>query len=71
MGVIRKELQEISDKYGDPRRTTIEPLEETTVLTAEDEAPVAEDTVLAFTWGGALKRMFPANVKKTPLPTLQ
>ncbi len=70
LAVIRKELLDLAEEYGNPRRTTIEKSQAIT-LEPEDEQPLPEDCVIAYTWGGQLKRMAPANVRKTPLPTLQ
>lgn len=67
LGVIRKEMLEIAEEYGDARRTTIEKPGETK-LEPEDEQPVPEEAVVAYTYGGALKRMYPANYRKAPLP---
>ena len=68
VNVIRKELAEIAEEYGDARRTT---LEDANAVTVElpDETPVAEEAVVAYTYGGQLKRMYPANYRKMPLPT--
>lgn len=68
VNVIRKELAEIAEEYGDARRTT---LEDANAATEElpDETPVAEEAVVAYTYGGQLKRMYPANYRKMPLPT--
>ena len=69
MNVIRKELQEIADEYGDERRTT---LEDTAAVVTElpEDVPVPEEAVVAFTRGGMLKRMYPAIYRKNPLPSL-
>jgi DNA gyrase subunit A len=69
VNVIRKEMLEIAEKYGDDRRTTLEDVNET-VVELPDEKPVAEEAVVAYTYGGQLKRMYPANYRKTPLPTV-
>ena len=68
LNVIRKELGEIADEYADPRRTT---LEDASASLAElpEEAPIAEEAIVAFTYGGQLKRMYPAMYRKNPLPT--
>ena len=68
MAVIAKEMQEIADRYADPRRTSIEAVNEVK-LEKQDEAPVSEETVAVYTRGGQLKRFSPAVLKKTPLPT--
>ncbi len=69
VNVIRKEMAEIAEKYGDDRRTSLE--DASRVITdLPEEKPVAETAVVAYTYGGQLKRMYPANYNKTPLPTL-
>lgn len=68
LNVIRRELMEIAEEYGDARRTTIEKPTDAP-LTPEDEKPVAEECVIAYTWGGTLKRMYAANYRKAPLPS--
>ena len=68
LAVIRKELQEIADEYADERRTTLEHPSSSPVEPL-DETPVPEEAVVAYTWGGYLKRMYPAIYRKTPLPT--
>ena len=70
LAVIKKELGEIAEEFGDERRTTIEEPSDVK-LEPEDIAPVAEEAVVAFTWGGQLKRMYPANYRKAPLPTYE
>ena len=59
MGLIKKEMREISDKHGDDRRTTLLATED--AITANPEEPLveAEDTVVLFTRGGQLRRMNP------------
>ena len=68
MTVIRSEMQEISDQYADPRRTTFEEPDDAPVEIPV-ETVLAEDTVICFTRGGYLKRMSPAQLKRMPLPT--
>ncbi len=70
LGLIRKELLEIADQFGDERRTTIEK-PSTSALEPEDEQPVPEECVVAFTHSGALKRMYPAHYAKSPLPQMR
>ena len=60
LGVIRKEIMEISDKYGDDRRTSIGFDEED--FTDEDLIP-NELTVIAMTKLGYIKRMTIDNFK--------
>ncbi len=67
LAVIAKELKEIAEEYGDPRRTSIEDADESPV--EEEEKNTPEETIVAFTGSGQLKRMNPAVYRKTPLPT--
>jgi DNA gyrase subunit A len=60
LGVIRKEIQMISDKYGDDRRTSIG-FDEFDI-SMEDMIP-NESTVIAMTKLGYIKRMTPDNFK--------
>ena len=60
LGVIRKEILEISDKYGDDRRTRIGFDEYD--ITTEDMIPHA-NTVIAATRMGYIKRMTPDNFR--------
>ena len=60
LGVIRQEIQMISDKYGDDRRTSIG-FDEFDI-SMEDMIP-NESTVIAMTKLGYIKRMTPDNFK--------
>ena len=60
LGVIRKEILEISDKYGDDRRTSIG--YDASDITAEDLIP-KKNTVIAMTNLGYIKRMKPDNFR--------
>ena len=66
--VIRKEMEAIAQKFADERRTTLE-LPEDTPVELPDNAPVPEDAVIVYTNGGYLKRVLPAFLKRTPLPS--
>lgn len=66
LGVIRSELAEIAQEYGDDRRTTLEAPSKTEAVLTQEPA-VAEEAVVAFTRAGYLKRMSPAQYRKTPL----
>ena len=68
--VIRKEMEAIAETFADERRTTLEALENAPVE-LPDNAPVPEDAVIIFTEGGYLKRVWPAQLKRTPLPTAE
>lgn len=68
--VIRKEMEAIADTFADDRRTTLE-MPEDAPVELPDNTPVPEDAVIAFTEGGYLKRLSPALLKRTPLPTVE
>ncbi len=68
MNVIRKELTEIAEEFGDARRTAFEEPGSAPVEPL-DETPVPEEAVVAYTYGGQLKRMYPPLYRKTPLPS--
>ena len=60
LGVIRKEIQEIADKYGDDRKTGIE-IDDADL---EDEDLISDDDVIiALTKKGYIKRMSPDNFR--------
>jgi len=70
IAVIREELQEISDKYGDERRTQIiaqDPQEE--ALIQASAVPVPEETIVVITRGGQLRRMSQRVYEKMELPS--
>jgi len=70
MAVIRDEMQSIADEYGDDRRTALEEMSAVPVeLPAEEVLP--EDVTIIYTQGGYLKRVSPALLKKTPLPSAE
>ena len=66
--VIRKEMELLAEQYADERRTTLEAPEDVPVE-LPDNTPVPEDAVVVFTENGYLKRIWPAQLKRTPLPT--
>ena len=68
--VIRREMEELAEQYGDERRTTLEAPEDVPV-DLPDSTPVPEDAVVVFTESGYLKRVSPAQLKRTPLPTAE
>ncbi|MBR2660894.1 MAG: DNA topoisomerase 4 subunit A [Clostridia bacterium] len=68
--VIRKEMEAIAEEFSDERRTTLETPDDAPVE-LPDNAPVPEDAVIVFTEGGYLKRVWPAQLKRTPLPTAE
>ena len=70
LGVIRTEMSDIAAEYADDRRTALQQQSETQDDVPE-EAPPAEDAVIIFTQGGYLKRVSPAQLKRTPLPAAE
>ena len=66
--VIRKEMEEIGEKFADPRRTTLE-TPDTDPVELPNSAPVPEDAAVIYTRGGYLKRIAPAALKRAPLPS--
>ena len=60
LGVIKKEIQEVSDKYGDDRRSRIEHVDHE--IATEDLIP-NRNTVIAMTSLGYIKRMSVDNFK--------
>ena len=66
--VIRKEMEAIAQEYADERRTTLE-LPEDAPVELPDNTPVPEDAVVIYTEGGYLKRVLPAFLKRSPLPS--
>ena len=66
--VIRKEMEALAEQYADERRTALEAPEDVPVE-LPDSTPVPEDAVVVFTESGYLKRILPAQLKRTPLPT--
>ena len=65
--VIRREMEALAEQYGDDRRTTLETPEDVP-LELPDNTPVPEASVVVFTENGYLKRILPAQLKRTPLP---
>ena len=60
LGVIKKEIQIIADKYGDDRRTSIE--RDVFDITTEDLIP-DENVIITMTHLGYIKRMAPDNFR--------
>ncbi len=69
MSVIKKELREIAEQYGDDRRTQIIAEEPESAAPIEEEAPPPEEAVVFLTRGGQLRRMAPRFYEKMDLPT--
>ncbi len=67
MGVIQSEMREIAEQFTDARRTTLVHPDD-----APDElpeiTPVAEDTCIVYTRAGYLRRISPAQLRRSPLP---
>lgn len=62
MAVIKKEIQEIRDRYADPRRTElVDSFEE---IAVEEEKAPADETVVIYTQAGFVKRMPPKAYEK-------
>ncbi len=66
--LLKKELQEISDKYADTRRTELIMAHEAIAAAPIDMTPEAEEAVVIFTRGGQLKRMHPRQYDKMEPP---
>ncbi len=69
LAVIKKELLEIGEKYGDERRTTI--AHESAAKEAEppSEETVPDEAVVVLTRSGLLRRYFPKNFEKLDAPS--
>ena len=67
LNVIRTEMQEIADQYADERRTALE-VPSGAPVEMPEEVPMAEDALICFTRSGYLKRISPAQLKRSPLP---
>lgn len=68
LAVIKKEVTEIADQYGDDRRTEIineDPRDQAPII---EEKPAAEDCVVFMTWQGQLRRMAPRLFDKLEAP---
>ena len=68
MNVIKKEMREIADTYGDARRTSIEKGEEEAEAEEEPEEIVPDDAVVCLTRAGLLRRYAPRTFEKLDLP---
>ena len=63
LAVIKKELLEISEQFGDDRRTELT-REMAVEAPVEEEKPVADEALIVLTRGGFLKRMLPRVYEK-------
>lgn len=64
LALIKKELLEVRDRYQDERRTALS-TQKVGQIVIEEEAPVAEETVVALTRNGFLRRLTPKNYEKS------
>ena len=68
MNVIKKELTEIAEKFGDDRRTTIEKAQEGAVEEEPVMEVIPEEAVVVLTRGGLVRRYAPRTYEKLELP---
>lgn len=69
VAVIREELQDIANRYGDARRTQLLRLnEEDQARLAVSEVPVPEETLVLVTRGGQIRRMSQRVYERMELP---
>ena len=68
LNVIKKELREIADQFGDERRTQLLREESDDTEPVEEDAPLPEEAVVFLTRGGQLRRMSPRNFEKLDMP---
>ena len=68
LAVIKKELKEIAEKYGDERRTTLAGAEEIKEFKPIEEKPLAEESAVVLTNDGLLRRYFLKNFEKMERP---
>ena len=70
IAVIKKEILEIRDRFGDDRRTQIIP-DDAGTLPEPDEKPEPEETVFMLTRGGQARRMAPKVFEKSEWKALE
>ncbi|MBE5787709.1 MAG: DNA topoisomerase 4 subunit A, partial [Clostridiales bacterium] len=68
LDVIKKELREIADQFGDDRRTLILKEKEEDQIDVTQEAPPPEEAVVFLTRAGHLRRMAPRYFEKLEMP---
>ncbi len=68
MTLLKKELKEVADKYGDARRTEIIHVEDTVAATPIENIIEAEEAVVFYTRGGQLRRMNPRSFDRMEPP---
>ena len=66
MKVVKNELLEVAQKYGDDRRTTIEHPNNVVEAVSITQEHVAEIATVTFTRAGYLRRMYPKFYQKLP-----
>ena len=71
MKVVKDELREVAQKYGDDRRTSIEHPSRVVEAIAVEEEHVAELATVTFTRAGYLRRMYPKFYQKLPAVSLE
>ncbi len=68
LNVIKKELNEIAERFGDERRTSIEKAEGSAAEEEADPGIVPEEAVVVLTRSGLLRRYAPRTYEKLELP---
>lgn len=68
ISLIRKEMTEIAEQYGDDRRTTLIRAEESEDEKVAEEAPAPEEAVVFLTRAGQLRRVAPRVFEKMEMP---
>ena len=68
--LIKDELKEVADKYGDDRRTAVEETGNVVEAVVEEEH-VAELATVTYTRAGYLRRMYPKFYQKLPAASLE
>ncbi len=71
MKVIKDELREVAQKYGDDRRTTLEHPSRVVEAASVEEEHVAELATVTYTRAGYLRRMYPRFYQKLPPVSLE
>jgi len=66
MKVVKDELKEVAEKYGDDRRTSIEHPDRVVEAAAPETEHIAEIATVTFTRAGYLRRMYPKFYQKLP-----
>ncbi len=66
MKVVKNELLEVAQKYGDDRRTTIEHPNNVVEAVSISQEHIAEIAAVTFTRAGYLRRMYPKFYQKLP-----